>query len=156
MELFEHVSYRAFARSSFCVYWIGPLGIWPCLISIFSKYKGLEKLCGHGDGSDERTRWCMEATPKAVWITSPSAERCDPIALIKRKLFLYIWYFRTSWEWPTTHGEVWSIITAHADHACACMCVNMEHIAMVTTSACGIVRDGLISYVVLKPPGPLN
>ena len=98
----------------------------------------------------------MEATPKAVWITSPSAERCDPIALIKRKLFLYIWYFRTSWEWPTMHGEVWSIITAHADHACACMCVNMEHIAMVTTLARGILRDGLISYVVLKPPAPFN
>ena len=27
---------------------------------------------------------------------------------------------------------------------------------MVTTSARGIVRDGLISYVVLKPPAPFN
>jgi len=73
---------------------------------------------GHGDGSDEFHAWRHSEGSFEFSITSPSAERCDPIALMQQKnLYIYIWYFRAAWEWPTMHGEVWSGIIEHANHA---------------------------------------
>jgi len=45
---------------------------------------------GHGDGSDEFHAWRHSEGSFEFSITSPSAERCDPIALMQQKKLIYM------------------------------------------------------------------